>query len=90
MLEMLINVLNVHNDVLAYFVDARRPKLATLTAQHDGTLGHVELRVGDATTRNFGAQPFFETECVPEPVDRFTDVLRRPGWVPPPPSVQIG
>src|SRR5712692_3925564 len=38
-LEMLVNVLNMHVQVLAYFVGAGRPKLSTLAAQHDGALG---------------------------------------------------
>jgi len=50
MLEMLVNILNMHVHVLAYFVGARRPKLGTLAAQHDGAFGNVELRMGDAAT----------------------------------------
>ncbi len=52
MLEMLVNVLNMHDHVLANFVRPRRPKLGALPAQHDGALGNVELRMGDAATRN--------------------------------------
>jgi hypothetical protein len=55
MLEMLINVVNMHEDVLIYFVGARRPKLGTLTAQHDGILGNLELRMSDAATRTRSA-----------------------------------
>jgi len=51
-LEMLVNVVNMHCHVLAYLVRSRRPKLSTLTAQHDGALANLELRMGDAATRN--------------------------------------
>jgi hypothetical protein len=54
-LKMLVNVLNMYVQELAYFVGARRPKLSTLAAQHDGTLGYVELRMGDAATRTRSA-----------------------------------
>jgi len=75
MLEMLVNVLNMDDHVLAYFVGAWRPKLGALAAQHDGAVGNVELRMGDAATRNRRAQAFLETEGVAEPVDRLGDVL---------------
>jgi hypothetical protein len=52
MLEMLVNVVNMHSHVLAYFIGARGPKLGTLPAQHHGALGNVELRMGQAATRN--------------------------------------
>ena len=50
MLEMLVNVRNMHGHVLAYFVGARRPKLGPLAAQHDGALGNVEFGTGNAAT----------------------------------------
>jgi len=55
MLEMLVNVVNVHVDVLVYFVGARRRKLDTLAAQHNGSLADVELRMSDTATRTRGA-----------------------------------
>src|SRR5262249_37159744 len=75
MLEMLVNVLNMHKHVQAYLVGARGPKLATLTAQHDSALGNGELRMGDATSRTRSAQALRETEGVTEPVDRLHHVF---------------
>jgi hypothetical protein len=54
-LEMLVNVINMHDHVLAYFVGARRSKLRALPAQHDSAFGNVELRMGDAATRDRSA-----------------------------------
>jgi hypothetical protein len=50
MLEMLVDVLNMHGHVLADFAGARRPELGALASQHDSALGNVELRMGNATT----------------------------------------
>ncbi len=75
MLEMVVNVLDMHNHVLAYVVGAREPKLATLTAQHDSALGNGELRMGDAATRKRSAEALCETEGVAQPVDRLRHVF---------------
>ena len=64
---MLVDVLHMHRHTLAYFRRARRPKLGALAAQHDGALGDVELRVGDAAIRSRGAKALPETECVAQP-----------------------
>src|SRR5712691_3475473 len=75
MLEMLVNVFNMHRNVLAYLVGVRGPKLATLTAQHDCAFGNCELRMGDAASRSLKAQALRETEGVAEPVDRLRHVF---------------
>src|SRR5262249_45515398 len=41
MLEVLVNVLDMNVQELAYFVGAWRPKLSTLAAQHNGALSDV-------------------------------------------------
>src|SRR5262245_1479283 len=75
MLEMPVNVFNMHNHVLAYFARAWRPKLGALTAQHDSALRNSQLRMGDAGAGTRSAQPLRETECAAEPFDRLLHVF---------------
>src|SRR5437773_4610372 len=72
---MLVNVLNMHRNVLAYLVGARGPKLATLTAQHDGAFGNDKLRMDDTVTRTRNAQALSKAEALAEPVDRLRHVF---------------
>jgi hypothetical protein len=71
MLEMRVDILNTHSDVLAYFVKPRRPKLATLAAQHDRALADGKLRMGYTVTRTRSSEALRETEGPAEPVNRF-------------------
>jgi len=75
MLEMPVNILNMHNDVLAYFVRPWRPKLGALTSQHNSALGDSQLRMTDAGAGGPSAQTLSETECATEPLDRFLYVF---------------
>ena len=74
MLEMRVNVLDMHGHGLTHFAWAGLPKFGALAAEHHGAVGNVELRVHDATARNRYAEAFLETERGTEPVDRFFHV----------------
>ena len=71
MLEMRVNILNTHGHVLTYFVEPRRPKLATLAAQRDRALADGKLRMGHTVTRTRSSEALRETEGRAEPVSRF-------------------
>src|SRR6185295_15569534 len=74
-LEMLVDVFDVHSHVLAYLAGARRPELSARAAQHDGAFSDGELRMADAAARARGAQVFLETEGAAEPIDRLLHVF---------------
>jgi len=71
MLAMRVDILNTHGHVLAYVVKPRRPKLATLEAQHDRALADGKLRMGYTVTRTRSSEALRETEGPAEPVNRF-------------------
>ena len=71
MLKMRVDILNMHSHVLAHFVRPRRPKLATLAAQHDRALADGKLRMGHTVTRTRSPEALRETEGAAEPVNRF-------------------
>jgi hypothetical protein len=75
MLEMAVNVLDMHQYVLAHFVGAWRPKLGTLAAQHQSAFPDVQLCMSDAAIRSHMTEALLEPEGVAQPGDRFGDVF---------------
>src|SRR5260370_38718929 len=75
MLEMFVDIFNMHDYILADLVGARRLKLAALTAQHDRALRDGKLRMGDAAIRTRGAQALGEAEGVAKPIHRLRHVF---------------
>ena len=71
MLKMRVDILNMHSHVLAHFIRPRRPKLATLAAQHDRALADGKLRMGHTVTRTRSPEALRKTEGAAEPVNRF-------------------
>src|SRR5262245_19964512 len=75
MLEMPVNVLNMHDHVLADYARLWRTKLSPLTSQHNSAIGDGQLRMGGAGVGSPSAQTLRETESVAEPFDRLLNVL---------------
>lgn len=80
MIEMRIDVLDMHDDKVAYFSGTWRAEFATLAPYHYGTIADNELGVNDVAGRSRRTKAFDETEGIAQPIDGCGDIFVDEDW----------
>ena len=72
---MLVDIFNVHENILADLLPVRRPKLRSRRSYHEIAIADRELRVGDPTAGSRCAQALAQSKGSAEPLDCFVHIL---------------